>query len=108
MPGQNACRHAFAAAVAAIYWAQDTRATVKRGYGLRSTIARWANRRTVDAKIEGRRYLMKVADLELAYAGRDGWQTAPEAVEAMACDIASRIPELSSEAGERLAELLRG
>lgn len=59
-------------------------------------------------EIEGRRYLVKVADLELACAGCDGWQTTPEALEAMARDIASRIPELSSEGGERLAELLRG
>ena len=47
---------------------------------------------------------MKVADLELACAGRDGWQTAPEAVEAMTCDIASWIPELSRE-GDDLSEM---
>lgn len=84
------------------------REAVERGYGVRSTITRWAGRGVVRARRDGQRCLVSVHDLEQACARRDGSETAPEAIEAMAREIASRAPELSREGRARLAELLRG
>ncbi|WP_270405172.1 hypothetical protein [Candidatus Collinsella stercoripullorum] len=81
---------------------------VERGYGVRSTITRWAGRGVVRARRDGRRFLISVDDLERARAGRDGAGTAPDAVAALAREIAGRAPELSREGRARLAELLRG
>ena len=81
---------------------------VERGYGARSTIMRWVGRGVVRSRRGGGHYLVSVDDLERACASRDGADTTPEAIAAMAREIASRAPVLSCEGRARLAELLRG
>lgn len=86
----------------------DVKTAIERGYGSRSTLARWAQKGAVRSFRQGSRLMLAVNDLDAVRVTRNaGAISEADVVASLSRQIAASAPVLSPASRAKLAELLR-